>query len=157
MKSYQFVVIFVCFVTFSIGVFSRAELCIAANNSSFASYTSGKTRTIKIACHRGKKLCLEDESGKDASSLDANDDDVIVWDNRDADIVILKIKQKFLRKNRFLKRPAFQSTPDRFEGQLQNYNGKDRSQHYFITWKYKNGKKHKYDPLIRINPTQPIE
>ena len=154
MKFLQIVLISVCFVTCSISTFSRGHVFIIANNYSFAPYTSVKTLTITITCHQGKKLCLVGESGKDASSLDANDNDVIVWENQDANIVILKIKRKFLRKNRFLKKPAFQLTPDHFEGQLQNYDGKDRTEHYFIKWKYKNGKKHKYDPLIRINPKQ---
>jgi len=110
------------------------------------------TRTINITGHTGNKLVLKGQAGDDATRIDAWDNDIIIWNNQDPVVTIVKVKQKFLRKNRFKKKPVFQFAPNRFEGQLQNYNRKERTEHYFIKWKDNNGKKHRYDPLIRINP-----
>ncbi|KAA9034455.1 hypothetical protein FW778_22510 [Ginsengibacter hankyongi] len=148
MKSFRIPVLIIVFAIFSVRAYSYISDFIMPDDSIIIP----STYTINITGRASNKLILKNQSGDDASEFNAVDNDIIIWNNEDPDITILKIKQKFLRKNRFQKKPAFQLTAGGFEGQLENYNRKPRKQHYFIKWKDKSGKKHRYDPLIRINP-----
>ncbi len=115
------------------------------------------TQEIMITGHHPNgTLDLKDASGNDASTLTVDSDDDIIWTTTDPDITIVNIKEKFLKGNHFRNKPHSQSSK-KWQGKVDSYT--DNVIHtstYLIKWKDSNGK-HKYDPLIKINPRQPIE
>jgi hypothetical protein len=119
--------------------------------------TALTTHEIMITGHHPDgKLDLKDASGNDVSTLTVNSDDDIIWTNADPEITIINIKEKFLTGNHFKNKPGAQA-PNKWQGKVDSYN--DHHVHiskYFIKWQDGSGN-NTYDPLIRINPSQPIQ
>lgn len=116
------------------------------------------TQEIRITGHHPDgTLDLKDAaSGKNADTLIVDSDDDIIWTNTDPNITIVKIKEKFLKGKHFKNKPHSQSSK-KWQGKVDSYPPGDdiHTSTYFIKWKDSNGK-HKYDPLIKINPSKPF-
>lgn len=143
------------------GIASLVGIC------SFNAYSSGryfiqtgdtqlKTDTIRITGHHNDgTLDLKDSMGNDATTINVFYGDDVVWLCIDPDITILKIQEKPGTGNHFKHIPASQ-TSKKWKGTVNNYTDhKVHTSNYFIKWKASDGMR-TYDPLIRINPSSPI-
>ena len=152
MKSSRIPVIIFFVSIYSISAYSRGQHFIKPSDSAVTNKTPPTTYTIVLSVRHDGTLALNDPSGKKVDTISVFYDDEIVWTS-DPSIKILKIKEKHTTEH-FTDKPA---ATNKWRGKVKNW--PDRSYHealYSIKWKDGNGK-HTYDPLIKINPSHPIE
>lgn len=109
------------------------------------------THTIILSLKPDGSPVLTDASGHIRDTLDVYYDDEIVWTS-DPAIKILKIKEKDIAEH-FKDKPT---ATNKWHGKVKNWpDNKSHDAPYSVRWKDGNGT-HWWDPLIRINPSQPI-
>lgn len=110
------------------------------------------TYTIRLSLNPDGSPVLLDASGVRRDILDVFYDDEIVWTS-DPAIKILKIKEKQTIEH-FKDKPTGRN---KWHGKVMSWpDNKRHDAPYSIRWKDGNGKQW-WDPLIRINPSQPFK
>jgi hypothetical protein len=135
----------------SLSAYTQGQYLRKTSDSASKSRTP-TTYTLKLSLKSDGYPVLIDALGHIRDTLDVYYDDEIVWTS-DPAIKILKIKEKNAGEH-FKDKPT---TTNKWHGKVKNW--PDNNIHdapYAIKRKDGNGRKW-WDPLIRINPSQPIQ
>ena len=151
MKFYRNLALFFFVSVCSLSSYSQGQYLKKTSDSVGKSRTP-TTYTLRLSLMSNGSPVLTDALGHIRDTLDVFYDDEIVWTS-DPAIKILKIKEKNTAEH-FREKPT---ATNKWHGKVKNW--PDNNIHdapYAIKRKDGNGRKW-WDPLIRINPSQPIE
>lgn len=151
MKSFRIAaIIFFVFIC-SLSACAQGEY-LKTTSDSVSKSGIATTYTITLILKPDGSPTLTDASGERRDTLDVFYDDEIVWTS-DPTIKILKIREK-LTTEHFKEKPT---STNNWHGKVKNWpDNKRHDAPYSIKLKHGNGKRW-WDPLIRINPSQPFK